>query len=253
MKDSNGFKNPIQTIHDARALQATYESPAAFFKDFGFCLVQHKTQVKDWNTDYLSTDNEVCNIYQKEVDDLLKNHVYNGQYDKILDVKQPPAVLRRGPQTAIKAYAKGVHQDYGANPAEFEANLRAYFGDERANLYKNNFGREECTGNTTLCFWRVTNMKQPLRMKPLALCDPNTVNKKDTVPTSMVGFPAARKGFDTSQGALKYNPNQKWYYYPEMTNDEVLVFKQFEYFKGIDALEEKERTVFHTAFDHPST
>lgn len=38
-----------------------------------------------------------------------------------------------------------------------------------------------------------------------------------------------------------------------MTNDEVMVFKQFEYFKDIDAEDKKERTCFHTAFDHPST
>jgi hypothetical protein len=38
-----------------------------------------------------------------------------------------------------------------------------------------------------------------------------------------------------------------------MTNDEVMVFKQFEYFKGIDKDESKERTCFHGAFEHPST
>lgn len=38
-----------------------------------------------------------------------------------------------------------------------------------------------------------------------------------------------------------------------MTNDEVMVFKQFEYFKEVDANEETERTCFHTAFEHPST
>lgn len=90
-------------------------------------------------------------------------------------------------------------------------------------------------------------------MKPLAVCDPNTVDRKDHVPTALVGFPATKDGADTSQGSLRFNPNQKWYYYPEMTNDEVMVFKQFEYFKDVDADEKKERTCFHTAFDHPST
>jgi hypothetical protein len=75
-----------QTIHDARALQATYESPGAFFKEFGFCLLQHKTNVKEWNTDYFSTDNDVINTYHGEIDELLRSQVYKNDYDKILDI-----------------------------------------------------------------------------------------------------------------------------------------------------------------------
>ena len=71
-------------------------------------------------------------------------------------------------------------------------------------------------------------------MKPLTVCDPNTVDRKDIVPTALVGFPGTKDGADTSQSSLKYNPNQKWYYFPEMTNNEVMVFKQFEYFKERD-------------------
>ena len=41
-------------------------------------------------------------------------------------------------------------------------------------------------------------------------------------------------------------------YYPEMTCDEVLVFKQFEFFKEIDEVPEpRQRSIFHTAFNHP--
>ena len=39
-----------------------------------------------------------------------------------------------------------------------------------------------------------------------------------------------------------------------MTNDEVMVFKQLEYFKDVDNIPNApERTCFHTGFDHPST
>jgi hypothetical protein len=95
-------------------------------------------------------------------------------------------------------------------------------------------------------------MEKPLQMKPLAICDPNTVDRKDHVPNALAGL-ATVGGADTRLATIKYNPNQKWYYYPEMTNDEVMVFKQFEYFKDIDVSEDKERTCFHAAFDHPST
>ncbi len=69
-----------------------------------------------------------------------------------------PAVLRRGRGTAVNFYATGVHQDYGVNPTEFEANILAYGGDELAQAYRERINRAECTGQTLLCFWRVTNM-----------------------------------------------------------------------------------------------
>jgi hypothetical protein len=34
---------------DARPLQAAAESPSAFFKEHGFVLLNHKTNVKEWN------------------------------------------------------------------------------------------------------------------------------------------------------------------------------------------------------------
>ena len=38
-----------------------------------------------------------------------------------------------------------------------------------------------------------------------------------------------------------------------MTNDEIMVFKQYEHFKDRDAALDTERSCFHAAFDHPST
>ena len=81
-----GMYPDTQTIHDARALQATYESPGAFFKEFGFCLLQHKSNVKEWCTDFMSTDNDITKFYHSEIDDLLRNQIYKDDYDKILDL-----------------------------------------------------------------------------------------------------------------------------------------------------------------------
>jgi hypothetical protein len=69
----SAFESPLITMHDARALQATYESPGAFYKAHGFCLLQHKTNVKEWNIDYGNSDNDITKIYHAEIDALLKN------------------------------------------------------------------------------------------------------------------------------------------------------------------------------------
>lgn len=92
-------------------------------------------------------------------------------------------------------------------------------------------------------------MKGPIQTLPLAVCDPNTITEEDIVMTDMLngGIPA---DLDTIRILmLKYNPAHKWYFYPEMTKDEVLVFKQFE-IRHEDG--DKSRIpVFHTAFVDP--
>ena len=85
---------------------------------------------------------------------------------------------------------------------------------------------------------------------PLTVCDPSTVSMSDAVPTALYGF--SKTGLPTSQLSLKAKEENKWYYYPDMRNDEVLVFKQFEFFKGVDDQEDATfKTCFHTAFKHP--
>ena len=66
-------------------------------------------------------------------------------------------------------------------------------------------------------------MKGPCYHNTLTVCDPNTVEMTDLVPSGMVGF--TKSGLQTSQLALKWNEKHQWYYYPHMTNNEVLLFK----------------------------
>merc|ERR1719277_859620 len=90
--------------------------------------------------------------------------------------------------------------------------------------------------------------KGPVQNTPLAVCDPNTVSVDDIVPQDLYGF--APKGQHNM--GIKFNPEQKWYYYPDMTVDEVLVFRQFQYENGWEEPYKKINTVFHTAFQHPN-
>lgn len=93
-------------------------------------------------------------------------------------------------------------------------------------------------------------MDTPCEYMPLAVLDPNTVSMDDVVPTSLTGFTIS--GRPTHQASLKFNPSHQWYYYPKMTNDEVLVFKQHQCFKGVDDQPGAQyKTCFHTAIKDP--
>jgi len=89
------------------------------------------------------------------------------------------------------------------------------------------------------------------------VCDPDFVTANDTVHTALdANVVGGIKGKQTDQMALKYNSQHQWYYYPNMTDDEVLVFKQFEIWKD-DPMNKREtmpvRGAFHTAFEDPNT
>lgn len=109
------------TLMDAREAQAKYDTPGEFFDKYGFVLLQHKSAVKHWNDDMSNFDNDISNIYNGEVEKLLREEIYpNGHTvngGKVNEVTGRNYVVRRGPgagKTDISGdYAVGVHQDYG--------------------------------------------------------------------------------------------------------------------------------------------
>jgi hypothetical protein len=133
-------------------------------------------------------------------------------------------------------------------PEDFEVSVEAYATPEAAKGWRQGFERDEVEAFMMIDLWRPTNMSGPLLHMPLALCDPQSVDMADVIPTAMRGI--APSGLPTNHVALRYNPRQRWYYYPAMRADEVLAFKLFECRKD-DPEPTRFRSVFHTAFVDP--
>jgi hypothetical protein len=236
-----GFKMPSFgpfAIEDARPLQAQAASDAAFFDEHSFVLLPHTTAVQDWESD-------VAPIYYPEIDRLVHERLYPGRR---IEVHQWSPPLRRGRGTSTPQYANGVHSDYGLTPEDFEVSVEAYAGRQAAEGWRRGYERNEVEAFVMIDFWRPTNMVGPLLHMPLALCDPSTVEVADLLPTAMTGI--APTGLPTHHVALRYNPRQRWYYYPRMGLDEVLAFKLFECRKD-DPAPSRFRSVLHTAFADP--
>jgi hypothetical protein len=235
---------PFQ-IEDARGPQAEAGSDAAFFDARGFVLLRHATGVRDWEAGP-SQESEVARIYFPEIDMLVREHLYPG---KRVEVHQWSPPLRRGRGTANPQYASGVHSDYGTTPEDFEVSVEAYSNRSAAEGWRRRYERPEVEAFVMVDFWRPTNMAGPLLHMPLALCDASTVEVADLVPTAMTGI--APTGLPTHHVALRYNPRQRWYYYPRMGADEVLAFRLFECRKD-DPEPNRFRSVFHAAFADPN-
>lgn len=230
---------PPTRIEDARPLQAGRDE-ADFLEEHGFILLKAQTAVRDW-----ADADHVSETYLPEVEAMIRDRLYPGRE---LIVMQPPRIVRRGAGTDNPQYGAGVHCDHDRTADEYQHNLEAFAGSEIAGRWRERLDRGDVERFVTLDFWRPT-MSEPLRHMPLALCDPNSIDPADMISTALEGI--APNGGATWHIGLKHNPGQRWYYYPEMTADEVLVFKLFEL--RPDDVPQRFRACLHCAVEDPST
>lgn len=93
--------------------------------------------------------------------------------------------------------------------------------------------------------WRNIDDK-PVENDPFAVCDATSV----VAPDDYVNFHLDTELYGISQYRLgnAHASRHKWYYFPRMTREEVLVFKQWDSDPTVQA-----RICFHSAFQLPST
>jgi len=229
---------PPTDIHDARALQGGAD-PADFFDRHGFALLQHVTAITDW-------DRPPSEGYLEEIETLIRERLLPGRK---LSISPYASLVRRGRGTATDAYGTGVHQDCGMSADDYQQLVGAFASPEAAAYWRQSYDNDAVESYMMIDFWRTTGMSGPLRHMPLAVCDPNSVDPGDIIPTEIHGITA--NGRAPYQMVLRHNPAQDWYYYPRMSGDEVLAFKLLDLRKSDTT--PRLRSCFHSAFDHPET
>ncbi|CZT10390.1 uncharacterized protein RAG0_14881 [Rhynchosporium agropyri] len=75
------------------------------------------------------------------------------------------------------------------------------------------------------CHWQIINIWKPLRGPlndwPLALCDAQSVDFRNDIMAGDLVY----ENFATENLQIMHNPHQKWFYLPDQTTSEVLIFK----------------------------
>lgn len=253
------------TIYDARAKEAEEGlSKADFFDKYGFVILNHTSamEASDWEQSDRNI-NELLKAYSNRTEDggaayqAIMNDFRNGdtpvkqiyapETEALLRTILPRAKKIMPPARGIRRYmtsnpnkgpAKQVHNDYGL---DFEAvvDRNPFFDfDKQKAQYEASQADEYMLVN----LWRpVKPMSTPCRSLPLSFLDSSTLHKDD-----FVTIDSASLGVIT---ALRDNPNHKFYYYPDMTVDEVVVFKQFHQLRNESSAR---MPVFHTAFADPA-
>lgn len=193
----------------------------------GFALVRHPTVVKNFYD-----DDEVRHVYYPAAEAFIRatlkaDRVVVFDHTVRRRVEGAPDIRGAGPRQP----ATRVHVDQTANSGPNR--VREHLSDEAEELLK---GRVR-----VINLWRP--IRGPVRDAPLAMCDGQTVAPDDLVASDLI-YPG-RRGETYS---VKYNPNHRWFYFPDMTSDEALLLKCYD-----SATDGRTRFGPHTAFIDPTT
>ena len=192
----------------------------------GFAFAPHETQVRDF-----TDEAERKRVYGPEVQALIRKH--SGATDVVV-FDHTLRVSDEAGQKAVGARptVKGVHNDYTETSAP--RRLREIVGDAEAErrLKKR---------------WAIIQVWRPIRgavmIDPLGICDGRSIPRK--------GFILVERRYQYRTGEvyhIAHDPAHEWFYFPQMTRNEALVFKVFD-----SDGSKPSRFTAHSAFDDPGT
>ena len=205
-------------IHDARPIADRLDLDRE-----AFALVRRDTAVKNFYD-----EDEVRDVYYKEVERLLKAETGAA---KVVIFDHTIRVAERAVARGLRAPVQLVHNDYTEKSGP--QRVRDLLGDEAPSRLQRRFAEYNV--------WRP--IVGPVRMMPLALVDATTIAPRDLVTADLV--------YRDRTGEIYhglYNPDHRWFYFPEMQRDEAVLIKCYDSEKDGRA-----RFSLHSAFDDPTT
>jgi hypothetical protein len=218
------FASHTMRICDARAIERRLSLDRE-----GFALVRHRSAVAT------SRDLSVLGRdYHAEMAALLKT--FTGARDVL--PQRTGLLLRFGERSTEQGSAKPArfaHLDYTTEWAHRFVDLVTTWEQATIAPY-----RRFAIYQT----WRATS--QPPQDNTLAICDGRTVANDDTVEFDVTIGAEEVPGNTFVSRVCKHNDTHGWYYFSNLTSDEVLVFKAFDS-EAPDA-----NNAAHTAFDDPT-
>jgi hypothetical protein len=191
----------------------------------GFALVRHRSAVTNFYD-----DKEVREVYYPEVKALLKRRT-GAVRVVIFDHVVRNAEKARRHEDSAREYGRAVHNDYSLRSAP--RRVQDHVPDQADELLRHRF--------TEINVWRA--IAGPIQSTPLAVCDARSIDASDVVACDLV-YPH-RVG---ETYAFTFNPNHRWFYFPQMLPDEALLLKCYD-----SKDDGRARFTAHTAFDDPSS
>jgi hypothetical protein len=206
-------------IRDARPVARTLD-----LDRHGFALGRHDTAVRDFYD-----EGEVREVYHKEIERLVTAET--GAREVVV-FDHTVRVAERALDRGLRAPVQLVHNDYTEKSGP--QRVRELLGEEAAPA---RLARRFAEYNV----WRP--IRGPVRMMPLALVDAASIAPGDLVAADLV--------YQDRTGEIYhglYNPDHRWFYFPEMERDEAVFIKCYD-----SSTDGRARFSLHSAFDDPTT
>jgi hypothetical protein len=192
----------------------------------GFQLTHQATEVREFYD-----QEEVKRTYYPEVERLLKEAT-GAEKVVVFDHQVRNVELAKRGEKNAREYGKTVHNDYTAKsgPRRVRDHLPPTEAEERL---RNRFAE--------INVWRP--IRGPIESTPLAVCDSSSIDPKDFVPSDLVYRDKVGETY-----RFTYNPNHRWFYFPRLERNEVILLKCY------DSKEDgRARFTAHSAFEDPTS
>ncbi len=202
------------TVRNGRVIETSLEVE-------GFQLVPHRTEVNDF---YDST--EIQTLYYDEIR-ALATELTGAKTVRVLGhLTRNEAEAEQGKRLGAHRL---VHSDF--TPALKQLLLGSMVDPEQLR------GR--------IAIFNMWRRFDPGKLHaPLAVCDARSVSPDDLLPTDLHNY-GGQQGFQLEIYQALHNPEHRWFFFPEMERDEMLVFKTY------DSEMDPFIPTLHSAFDDP--
>lgn len=225
--DGGGRSDPKTGTYEMKQVAIHNGRPAADSFDLerqGFSFLRYPTAVRDF------TDrSEVESVYYPELERLLLRETGAAKvviFDHTIRIGDPAKRDALG----VRDPVRNAHNDFTdeSAPQRVRDLLPADEAEERLNRRF-----------TSINVWRP--LTGPVKTDPIAICEWDSIGANDMI--------VARRVYKDRVGGilnLSYNPRQRWYYFPEMERDEVILLKCFD-----SERDGRARWTAHAAFEDP--
>ena len=226
----SGVRKPrTVTIRNARPMAADLSLDVE-----GFAFAEQVTQVADFNDDA-----QLASIYTPEVEKLVAAIAGAREavvFDHTRRSTDPSHRETYGSRDPVPA----PHSDYDDSSAI--QRMRDKFGDAADERLRGRFA--------IVNVWR--SMSGLIEQWPLTVCDSRTIDDDYLISTRREAPIRPEPSFEYARPSATrhaaYDANHCWYYFPRMTPDEVLLFKNYDTLTDGTA-----RFSLHSAFEDPDT
>ena len=191
----------------------------------GFELLRRQSSVQDFYS-----DGELSAVYERELEHLI-TELTGAKKVIVFDHTRRADDQGTRQQRDVREPVNTAHSDYTDRSAP--QRIRDLLPQDEA---EQRLARRFAIVN----IWRP--LRGPVRTAPLALCDAPSVDTKDLVVTERRARDRIGEIYHVA-----FNPQQRWFYFPNMQADEAIAIKTYD-----SANDGRARFTPHTAFDDPS-